>query len=696
MSNRFPLALRRSLSSCRRLSFESLEDRRLLSTAPSQVPDASWIQLGLVAYQSAKNMVAPTATVYGTTGNAAGYQNGDIVTLPAYTTLSSISATGYSITPASFQLTVVNGNVAAVTCVNSGDYTWGDLKPSYPANPVAVTGGSGSGLELSVNWTNGATTQTVSPASTLDGSGMWVAQNADWLDGPQPGLVPLYAAQTGAQQLLYMNYYAEYVGEGPNLAMNQWCAVNPGTATINGQGNGGYTDGEIVTLAGGTGTPAQFQLTVSGGVVTAATLFQPGNYTAMPGPSSVPVTGPTGSGLTLDLTAINLETMYLHYDTPTTVTYNDGNGPVALPGVGGLYQAVASGANGSWSGNVMTDASQNWTANQWAGFTLTDASNNNYTIVSNTADTITVNSQAAPASGAYSIAMAAPLGSRVPTYGWYGKVGLPYTYNSLVVMNVGNPNYQAWASQYYLSQMQSVGYTGIFIDNSYSPGIGSLGTPTPSGNQVFYEYPSASGLTAAETDYGADYVACVAASRAAFGSAYSIYPNFAGSNNWTALLPYVNGVFREFMITLGSSKGLNNSEFVSNLAGVAQAQAYGVSNIISCIGLADSSPPTAAVCYPGYFYDDNAITALSNYYLTANPSDYFCDQENLNNVDPQTRFDFGALTTTSAVQLPRGIPPLWPRRGLLAVMSLPAASIPLHQPIRRAPGHGPSLASNGY
>lgn len=59
---------------------------------------------------------------------------------------------------------------------------------------------------------------------------------------------------------------------------------------------------------------------------------------------------------------IDPETMYLHYATPTTVEFGDGNGAISLPGAGGTY------------------------------------------------------SDGTPA----------PLGTRVPTYGWYRNVGLTY------------------------------------------------------------------------------------------------------------------------------------------------------------------------------------------------------------------------------------------------------------------------------
>ena len=277
---------------------------------------------------------------------------------------------------------------------------------------------------------------------------------------------------------------------------------------------------------------------------------------------------------------IDPETMYLHYDTPTTVNCGDGNGAVSLPGPGGTY------------------------------------------------------SDGTPA----------PLGARVPTYGWYGNIGLPYKTGSRVVMNVGNPNYQAWANSYYLSEMQGGGYTGLFIDDSdggcTAPAvIPELGTVVPSGTQVFNEYPSASGMDAAAADWCSDYVACIAASRAAFGSAYSIYVNVGNdTTNWTALLPYVNGVYRESLVEPMDS----NSTFTNSLNVVAAAQAAGVSNVISCTNLCDTTPPTSALCYPGYFYSDNAISALAQYYLMANPGDHFGNQDT-NSSDPLAYFNFGAL-----------------------------------------------------
>ena len=159
--------------------------------------------------------------------------------------------------------------------------------------------------------------------------------------------------------------------------------------------------------------------------------------------------------------------------------------------------------------------------------------------------------------GTYSDGTPAPLGSRVPTGdAWYGPVGLPYKPSSRVVMNVGNPNYQTWANAYFLSQMQSGGFTGLFVDDSDggdgAPFIPQLGTVTPSGSQVFNEYATDSGMNAAAADWCSGYVACLAAAKTLFATVSppkTIYANVANyGTNWTALLPDVDGVYRELLI----------------------------------------------------------------------------------------------------------------------------------------------------
>lgn len=67
-------------------------------------------------------------------------------------------------------------------------------------------------------------------------------------------------------------------------------------------GGTGYTDGDDLTLVGGTfDTAAVFDATVSGGVVQSVSLLTAGYYTAVPG-NPVTTSGGTGSGCTLTVT----------------------------------------------------------------------------------------------------------------------------------------------------------------------------------------------------------------------------------------------------------------------------------------------------------------------------------------------------------------------------------------------------------
>ena len=329
-------------------------------------------------------------------------------------------------------------------------------------------------------------------------------------------------------------------------------------------------------------------------------------------------------------------------------------------------------------------------------------------------------------------------------------------------MNLGNPNYQTWAKTYYLSQMQSQGYTGIFCDNAGFANTGSgttPGTPEAPGagadaGQTYTEYatqeslpvvdsggsgtftltiagqttasitysstiatllaninaalnttfgpsvilasgtslatlvfwlgpyqgdhvtvtPSTSGvsfnsgtnvssssaisgLVAADTYWNNDYASCLAISQNYFGSSYPIYPNLGQyGSNWPGILPYVPGVFREWFINHDSP--MTAPVFAGTLAAVAQAQAAGVRNVFQIRNVFDNSAPTAEVCYPGYFWLNNAITDLAQYYLMANPTDYLCMGNN--SCDPLTFFNFGALNYNvgAPVSMPSGDTPV--------------------------------------
>jgi hypothetical protein len=72
-------------------------------------------------------------------------------------------------------------------------------------------------------------------------------------------------------------------------------SMNAARAFIDTQGSG-YTNGDVLTVAGGTaGTTAQLTVTVSGGLITRIVVSRAGSYTVLPA-NPVSVTGGTGTG----------------------------------------------------------------------------------------------------------------------------------------------------------------------------------------------------------------------------------------------------------------------------------------------------------------------------------------------------------------------------------------------------------------
>jgi hypothetical protein len=79
-----------------------------------------------------------------------------------------------------------------------------------------------------------------------------------------------------------------------------------GTGYSIASGGTGYTNNDILTVVGGTGTAAQFTVSSNNaGVITGVNLTTAGNYTVLP-TSPVSVTGGTGNSATFNLTGYNL------------------------------------------------------------------------------------------------------------------------------------------------------------------------------------------------------------------------------------------------------------------------------------------------------------------------------------------------------------------------------------------------------
>jgi len=227
-----------------------------------------------------------------------------------------------------------------------------------------------------------------------------------------------------------------------------------------------------------------------------------------------------------------------------------------------------------------------------------------------------------------------PAGSRVPTYGWYGTGGDLTKNNARVIMNVNNPDYRVFNAEYELSlvnaQHSGVSYDGIFVDNS-APGV-LTATGIISSGGTYAEYPGKT-REEARTAYDADMVLTFAAVRSAFGPKGAAdsklqVPN-SSYDNWTAIFPYIDGVFREFMI---QPRNANVESVNSYIRKIAEADAAGVPSIISSVGLGSTNTDNPR----------EKMTALALYYLAASNMDYFCRQDK-NSGDPQVWGWFGAL-----------------------------------------------------
>ena len=113
------------------------------------------------------------------------------------------------------------------------------------------------------------------------------------------------------------------------------------TATV-ASGGTGYTNGNVLTVVGGTGGPATYTVTgVSAGAVTSVTPLNFGSYSVLP-TNPVSVTGGSGSGATLNLTyGISTPTITnagSGYVEQPTVTFSGGGGSGAA-----AYATVGSG-----------------------------------------------------------------------------------------------------------------------------------------------------------------------------------------------------------------------------------------------------------------------------------------------------------------------------------------------------------------
>jgi hypothetical protein len=185
--------------------------------------------------------------------------------------------------------------------------------------------------------------------------------------------------------------------------------VNTGAAVVSG--GTGYTNGDTLTVIGGTNTGLSATLTVtavSGGVITAATPANFGQYTVLP-TNPVSVTGGTGSGATFNLTygigsnpAFTITNAGSGYVEQPTVTFSGGGGSGAA-----AYATVGSNTIVRSLGGTMLFNTPGGT--QFAASDSANTSNSYWQAVGGAATADLRTAGAGVASGAISTQSAIPI-----------------------------------------------------------------------------------------------------------------------------------------------------------------------------------------------------------------------------------------------------------------------------------------------
>jgi hypothetical protein len=173
------------------------------------------------------------------------------------------------------------------------------------------------------------------------------------------------------------------------------------TATVQSGGTG-YTNGDVLTIVGGTAitSAATYTVTgVSGGAVTSVTPLNFNQYSVLP-TNPVSTTGGTGSGATLNLTygigtvAFTITNAGSGYVEQPTVTFSGGGGSgaaaYATVGSGTIIRSL--GATGAQSIDFQGASSSNTSV---PTFRIRDAGGNSFLMVGSATDTATLFAQGA-------------------------------------------------------------------------------------------------------------------------------------------------------------------------------------------------------------------------------------------------------------------------------------------------------------
>lgn len=185
----------------------------------------------------------------------------------------------------SVKVVTVNGSGAILTftVLEKGVYS------TLPANPCPTTAVNGSG---GASAGTGATFNLATPSA--QGCKVILTPTTE----PTAGVIAW--ADVGTVKVNRENR----LDRAPGYEILRWAGSTAVGAAFVQNGGAGYTVNDVLSLAGGTHTTTG-QLTVASvnaGVITSVTISNPGNYSVMPN-SPVSVTGGTGTGATFNLGA---------------------------------------------------------------------------------------------------------------------------------------------------------------------------------------------------------------------------------------------------------------------------------------------------------------------------------------------------------------------------------------------------------
>lgn len=319
--------------------------------------------------------------------NYKGLLDGDVVTLVG----------GTFTIPAKIQVNTVDGSgsVLTATVIQAGSYS------VLPANPIATTGGIGTGFTVNATWglstasitqkgggyfsapavtvvggggSGGAVVATIESISSVTGHYLekW-AQETECQGGPLNCQADSFVAYIGPTQIsaggfvsaLTVTPGAGYLtpptlvftgGDGAGATATVGLALAIVQSTFQSFG-AGYSPGDILTALGGT-SARPFKLRVdtvqTGGEILAYTIIDGGNYSVIPtisGTSPLTFTGGTGSSFIITAASFGLSEATITaagtgYTIPPIVTVVGGGGSGA--------SVLASVTSGSSSGTGTT------------------------------------------------------------------------------------------------------------------------------------------------------------------------------------------------------------------------------------------------------------------------------------------------------------------------------------------------------